>query len=54
MNHLATLKEKLMIKPNVEERERVAILIKGVKPTKKVAEAKKESVANQCFCPREL
>jgi hypothetical protein len=31
MNPLATLKEKLMIKPNVEERERVAVVIKGVK-----------------------
>jgi hypothetical protein len=31
MNPLATLKEKLMIKPNVEERERVAVIIKGVK-----------------------
>jgi hypothetical protein len=42
MNPLAALKEKMMIKPNVEERERVAILIKGVKPTKKVAKEKKE------------
>ena len=31
MNPLAKLKEKLMIKPNVEERERVAVVIKGVK-----------------------
>ena len=31
MNPLAALKEKLMIKPNVEERERVAVVIKGVK-----------------------
>ena len=42
MNPLAVLKEKMMIKPNVEERERVAILIKGVKPTKKAAKEKKE------------
>lgn len=35
MNHLATLKEKLMIKPNVEERERVAVVIKGVKNERK-------------------
>ena len=35
MNPLATLKEKLMIKPKVEDRERVAVVIKGVKkPTK--------------------
>ena len=31
MNPLAALKEKLMVKPNVEERERVAVVIKGVK-----------------------
>jgi hypothetical protein len=31
INPLAALKEKLMIKPNVEERERVAVVIKGVK-----------------------
>jgi len=31
MNHLVLLKEKLMIKPNVEERERIAVLIKGIK-----------------------
>jgi len=35
MNPLATLKEKLMIKPNVEERERVAVVIKGVKNERK-------------------
>jgi len=35
MNPLATLKEKLMIKPNVEERERVAVVIKGVKKERK-------------------
>ena len=38
MNPLAALKEKLMIKPNIEERERVAVVIKGVKkPIKKKA-----------------
>jgi len=31
MNPLAELKEKLIIKPNVEDRERVAVVIKGVK-----------------------
>ena len=31
MNPLARIKEKLMVKPNVEERERVAVVIKGVK-----------------------
>lgn len=35
MNPLAALKEKLMIKPNVEERERVAVVIKGVKEERK-------------------
>ena len=35
MNYLATLKEKLMVKPNVEERERVAVVIKGLKKTRK-------------------
>jgi hypothetical protein len=35
MNPLAALKEKLMIKPNVEERERVAVVIKGVKKERK-------------------
>jgi hypothetical protein len=43
MNPLAALKEKMMIKPNVEERERVAILIKGVKPKKKVVEKKEKT-----------
>ena len=35
MNPLAALKEKLMIKPNVEERERIAVVIKGVKKERK-------------------
>ena len=35
MNPLAALKEKLMIKPDVEERERVAVVIKGVKKERK-------------------
>jgi len=35
MNPLALLKEKLMIKPNAEERERVAVVIKGVKKHRK-------------------
>jgi hypothetical protein len=43
MNPLAALKEKMMMKPNVEERERVAILIKGVKPEKKVVEKKEKT-----------
>jgi hypothetical protein len=35
MNPLAALKDKLMIKPNVEDRERVAVVIKGVKKHRK-------------------
>ena len=35
MNPLAALKQKLIVKPNVEERERVAIVIKGVKTQQK-------------------
>ena len=31
MNHLEQLKQKLMVKPDVQERERVAVLIKGEK-----------------------
>ena len=36
MNPLARIKEKLMVKPNVEERERVAVVIKGVKKPRKI------------------
>lgn len=35
MNHLEQLKQKLMIKPTVEERERVVVVIKGEKRIKK-------------------
>ena len=35
MNPLVALKEKLMIKPNIEERGRVAVIIKGVKKERK-------------------
>ena len=35
MNPLATLKEKLMIKPNITDRERIAVVIKGVKSSNK-------------------
>jgi hypothetical protein len=35
MNHLEQLKQKLMVKPNVQERERVAVVIKGEKRTRK-------------------
>jgi len=37
MNPLESLKQKLMVKPTVEERERVAVVIKGEKITKKQA-----------------
>ena len=35
MNPLEALKQKLMVKPTVEEREKVAVVIKGEKPNKK-------------------
>ena len=35
MNPLAALKQKLMVKPNVEERQQVAVVIKGVKTQQK-------------------
>jgi hypothetical protein len=36
MNPLEELKQKLMVKPTVEDREQVAVIIKGdKKPTKK-------------------
>ena len=35
MNPLAKLKEKLMVKPNVADRERVAVIIKGTKKLQK-------------------
>jgi len=35
MNHLEQLKQKLMIKPSIQERERVAVVIKGEKQPKK-------------------
>ena len=34
MNPLEELKQKLMVKPTVQERERVEVVIKGVKPPK--------------------
>ena len=42
MNPLAVLKEKLMIKPTVEDRERVAVVIKGVKKHRKPIAPKNE------------
>ena len=39
MNPLAKLKEKLMVKPNVVDRERVAVVIKGTKKLQKPANA---------------
>ena len=35
MSHLEALKQKLMVKPTLEERQRIAIVIKGDKTTKK-------------------
>jgi hypothetical protein len=45
MNHLEQIKQKLMVKPNVQERERVAVIIKGEKKPRKIkptTEKKKE------------
>ena len=36
MNHLEQFKQQLMVKPNVQERERVAVVIKGEKKTRKI------------------
>jgi hypothetical protein len=36
MNPLVALKEKLMIKPNVEERERVAVIVKGTRKPRNI------------------
>ena len=35
MNPLEALKQKLMVKPDVQEREKVAVVIKGEKKRKK-------------------
>ena len=44
MNHLEQLKQKLMVKPTVQERERVAVVIKGEKkPTKPRVSMKKKT-----------
>lgn len=40
MNHLEQLKQQLMIKPDVKERERVAVVIKGEKRQRKTKNAK--------------
>ncbi len=42
MNHLEQLKNQLMIKPNVQERERVAVVIKGVRTPRKIKAPQKE------------
>ena len=42
MNPLAKLKEKLLVKPTVEDREKVAVVIKGVKILKKPIDLKKK------------
>ena len=41
MNHLEQLKQKLMVKPTVQERERVAVVIKGEKTPRKSRALKK-------------
>ena len=42
MNPLALLKEKMMLKPIVKEKERVAIIIKGVKKPRKLKDTSQE------------
>ena len=42
MNPLAKLKEKLLVKPTVEDREKVAVVIKGVKKHIKLIDLKKQ------------
>ena len=42
MNPLAKLKEKLLVKPTVEDREKVAVVIKGVKKHRKPIDLKKQ------------
>ena len=44
MNPLAALKEKLMVKPNVEERERIAVVIKGIKKDRKPRAPKTKAI----------
>ena len=41
MNPLAALKEKMIVKPKVEDIERVAVVIKGVKRHRKTKQDKK-------------
>ena len=43
MNHLEQLKQKLMIKPTVQEREKVAVVIKGEKQPRKQKLTKKNA-----------
>ena len=49
MNPLAALKEKMMLKPNIEEKERVAVVIKGIKKPRKIRTnpVKKEEEAKE-------
>ena len=46
MNHLETLKQKLMVKPTVEEREKVAVIINGttkIQKKPKIIQKRQES-----------
>ena len=49
MSNLEKLKQKMMIKPKVEEREKVAVVIKTVKGPKKV-EGEKDN-KGIIYCP---
>ena len=41
MNHLEQIKQQLMVKPDIQERERVAVVIKGEKKPRALKEKKK-------------
>jgi hypothetical protein len=45
MNHLEKIKQQLMVKPDVQQRERVAVVIKGDKKPRELKEKKKEAEA---------
>jgi len=47
MNPLVALKEKLMIKPNVEERERVAVIVKGTRKPRKIETTAEEEIVEE-------
>ena len=53
MNHLEQLKQQLMVKPNIQERERVAVVIKGdKKPRKQMAPIEKTQIEKKVESPQ--